>query len=265
MGCGVSKPDGKTATTDRFQSPEQREREERRLEIMEKYKLSEKDRSRILAYPVFRIPLKYMVDDHVIEYVFFGVKEESCTEVTVFFQDKEHEKDIIERQGMNFSMLKDDTRQSYAFTAFNHTWSGAETWDSPPNDESHTFRMPFGEFEKVEPGKSIEGPGPATSAPRPVIYVNTATHLLGNKNNNPDLEMATVADYSMFSGTAKQATEILLKASEAANPDKKEVSALAQLIPVRTSHAPPKSAKDKEKKAAASSSSSAATATSGSR
>lgn len=246
MGSGASRPDGKTTTTDRFQSPEQREREERRAEVLEKYKLSEKDKSRILAYPVFRIPAKYMVDEHLIECIFFGVKEESSTEVTVFFQDKEHERDIVERQGMNFSMLKDESRQSYSMIAFNHTWSGTEVWDNPPNDESHTFRLPYSDFEKVGSAKAADGP---IAAPRPVIYINTASHLFGNKSNNTDMELATVSEYSMFSGTAKQATEILLKASEAANPDKREVSALAQLIPVRTTHAPPKSAKDKEKKA----------------
>eukprot|EP00906_Rhabdomonas_costata_P033533 RCo047249 len=253
MGSGVSKPNTRSST-DRFQNPEQREREERRLEIMDKYKLLEKDKNRILAYPVFRIPLKNMVDNHVIEYVFFGVKEESCTEVTVFFQDKEHEKEIVERQGMNFSMLKDDSRQAYSMIAFTHTWSADETWDSPPNDESHTFRVPYAEFEKQDPPKPAEG---GAGAPRPVIYVNTATHLLGNKNNNTDLEMATVSDYPMYAGTAKQATEVLLKACEAANPDKKAISPLASLIPVRTTHAPPKSAKEREKKAVASGSSGA--------
>ena len=77
-------------------------------------------------------------------------------------------------------------------------------------------------------------PGDASATVvRPVIYVNTATHLLGCKNNN-DVECTTIADYKLYSGNSKQATEILLKAAEAANPDKKEVSPLAQLIPVRT-------------------------------
>ena len=34
------------------------------------------------------------------------------------------------------------------------------------------------------------------SVVRPVIYINTATHLLGNRNNNTDTEMTTVAKYS---------------------------------------------------------------------
>jgi hypothetical protein len=243
MGCGASNPAGKTTTADRFQSPEQQERDERRAEAMEKYKMTEKDKSKILTYPVFRIPVKYMVDDHVIEFVFFGVKDESCTEVTVFFQDKEHETEIVEHQGMNLSMVKDDARQSYSKIVFNHTWSGEETWDSPPNDESHTFRAPWSDFEKEESCVFPENSFPLV---RPIIYINTATHLLGSKNNNTDMEMATVSQYKMFAGTSKQATEILLRASEAANPDKKEVSALAQLIPVRTSHAPAKGAKDKK-------------------
>jgi hypothetical protein len=213
------------------------------MEAMEKFKLSDKDRMKILVCPVFRIPSKYMVDDHVIEYVFFGVKDETCTEVTVFFQDKENETEIVERRGSSFSMIKDDTRQSYTKIAFHHTWCGEDTWDSPLNDESHMFRVPWSEFEKEEPCGSVEQ---AIALARPVIYVNTAAHLMGNKNNNLDLEMVTISHYKMFCGTGRQGTDVLLKASEAANPDKKKVSALAELIPVRTSHAPTKGVKDKK-------------------
>lgn len=241
MGCGASGHD-QNVTTARFQSPDQQEREERRQEILEKYKLSEKDRSRILNYPVFKIPAKYMVDDHVVEFVFFGVKDESCTEVTVFFQDKEHEEEIVERQGMNFSFSKDEERQSYTKVAFNHSWSGGESWEHPPNDEPHTHTELMDRFQ-FEDCPSLDDTSPNS---RPVIFINTATHLLGNMNNNADMESVLVSEYKMFSGTAKQATEILLKASEAANPEKKEVSALAQLIPVRTTHAPNKPVKDKK-------------------
>lgn len=56
--------------------------------------------------------------------------------------------------------------------------------------------------------------------------------------------MVSIREYKMYSGNSKQATEILLRAAEAANPDKKEVSPLAQLIPVRVSNA----SKDKRPK-----------------
>eukprot|EP00994_Dinema_validum_P001488 NODE_1301_length_1015_cov_149.346791_g1001_i0.p1 GENE.NODE_1301_length_1015_cov_149.346791_g1001_i0~~NODE_1301_length_1015_cov_149.346791_g1001_i0.p1 ORF type:complete len:246 (-),score=52.45 NODE_1301_length_1015_cov_149.346791_g1001_i0:233-970(-) len=242
MGCGASSADP-NVTTARFQSPEQEvEREERREEVMEKYKLTDKDKAKILCYPIFKIPTKNNLDQHVIEMVFFGTKDETCTECTIFFQDKEHQTEIVERQGMNFSLMKE--KQSCNRIAFNHSWSGNETWDQPPNDESHTHTEPFENFESEEAPSPND---PALTIPRPVIYINTATHLLGNKSTNAELEaMTTVTDYKMYSGTAKQATEILLKASEAANPEKKEVSALAQLIPVRTSHAPNKNAKDKK-------------------
>ncbi len=73
------------------------------------------------------------------------------------------------------------------------------------------------------------------SVPRPVLYVNTAGHLLGCRSTNAEAETVAVKEYKMFAGNAKQAVEIVLRAAEAANPDKKEVSALAQLIP---SHPP---------------------------
>eukprot|EP00992_Anisonema_acinus_P012861 TRINITY_DN83_c0_g1_i1.p1 TRINITY_DN83_c0_g1~~TRINITY_DN83_c0_g1_i1.p1 ORF type:complete len:261 (-),score=67.86 TRINITY_DN83_c0_g1_i1:99-827(-) len=239
MGCGASSS-SEGVTTSRFQTPDQQEREERRQEVLEKYKLSDKDRARILTYPVFKVPTKFMVNEHIIEFVFFGVKDETCTEVTIFFQDKEHETDIVERRGMNFSMVKSDDRQRYCKVSFNHSWSADECWDNPSNDETHMHTEPIESFAQEEHAK----PGdPQVKVARPVIFINTATHLLGSQNNNTDLECSTISDYKMYSGTAKQATEILWRASESANPEKKEVSALAQLIPVRTTHAPNKPVK----------------------
>jgi hypothetical protein len=242
MGCGASSPSKNVDTTDRFRDKDSSERNQRKREVLERYRLSEKDKSRIILYPIFKIPKKHAIGEHLIECAFFGVKDESYTEVTLFFRDEGCESEIVERKGLNFCLIKDDTRQNYQKIAFNHCWSADETWETPQNDESHSHWCSWSEVEK-------ENHAPST-VPRPVLYINTATHLLGIENNNSDLETATFTEYEMYAGTARQATDILLKASEAANPDKKHISALAQLIPVKTTHAPPKTAKkeDKEKK-----------------
>jgi len=239
MGCGASAAaEISVASSPQLLTTEEKEREQRRSDVLEKYKCTEKDKTRILAYPIFRVPAKYEHETiHTIAYVFFGVRDETCTEVTVFFcEPKELATEIPEQRGVNFSMVKDVERMSYSKVSFNHSWSGTETWDAPQNDEPHTHSEPYSSFE-VEKGTR---PADASVAvPRPIFYVNTATHLLGCENTNKDLlDCVSIRDYKMFAGTSKQATEILFRAAEAANPDKKEVSPLAQLIPVRASTAP---------------------------
>eukprot|EP00993_Chasmostoma_nieuportense_P002724 NODE_3496_length_956_cov_126.094089_g3346_i0.p1 GENE.NODE_3496_length_956_cov_126.094089_g3346_i0~~NODE_3496_length_956_cov_126.094089_g3346_i0.p1 ORF type:complete len:245 (+),score=57.28 NODE_3496_length_956_cov_126.094089_g3346_i0:77-811(+) len=244
MGCGASSsPDA--AITTCSQSPSQKEREEHRNEVMDKYKLSEKDRSRILTFPIFKIPTRHLVEPHLIDFVFFGVKDDSCTEVTAFFLDKGHDTDITERRGINFSLIKNEEHSTYTRIFFNHSWSEGEGWEAAPKEEIPTHTEPWESFEVEEGIKSEETPEPTA---RPILYVNTANHLLGHQPTSGETEFSSVSDYTSYSGTMKQAIEIVLRASEAANPEKKEISPLAQLIPVRASHAPSKATKDKKPK-----------------
>eukprot|EP00997_Jenningsia_sp_PLL12_P005083 NODE_2051_length_998_cov_292.760801_g1673_i0.p2 GENE.NODE_2051_length_998_cov_292.760801_g1673_i0~~NODE_2051_length_998_cov_292.760801_g1673_i0.p2 ORF type:complete len:251 (-),score=59.99 NODE_2051_length_998_cov_292.760801_g1673_i0:161-913(-) len=247
MGCGASQAAEVKTSTTQIKSLEEQQREVRRDEVLEKYRLSEKDKSRIIAYPSFKIPVQFMQEheiqcgtltDHVqkkrqserVDFVFFGTKDETCTECTVFFVDQDVQTKVTERHGSSFSLIKDDLRTSYSKVAFHHSWSGDETWKTSPNDDPHTHTLPYSALQLED---TINGA-------RPIFFLNTSTRLLGAVNNNPDLELATISEYKMYSGTARQAAEITHRASEVANPDKKEVSPLAQLIPVRTTHAPSK-------------------------
>eukprot|EP00996_Jenningsia_fusiforme_P003235 NODE_4039_length_873_cov_56.872573_g3725_i0.p1 GENE.NODE_4039_length_873_cov_56.872573_g3725_i0~~NODE_4039_length_873_cov_56.872573_g3725_i0.p1 ORF type:complete len:228 (-),score=32.28 NODE_4039_length_873_cov_56.872573_g3725_i0:121-804(-) len=223
MGCGASSPHEVGSTTDRF---DQQSREEKRDEVLEKHKLSEKEKVKVLGFPIFKIPYAY-AEEHAIECVFFGVKDETCTEVTVFFVEREREEQLTERYGINFSLCKDDEKLKYSRVVFNHCWSGEDVWESPVGEETRTHTEPYDNFTK-------EG-----TSSRPVLFVNTKSHFMGTRNCNGG-DVRTFSEYRMYSGTPKQATEILLRASEAAYPERKEVPPLAQLIPVRTSHAPPK-------------------------
>jgi len=243
MGCGASSPTKRDVANMDRPKDDISERSHRKAEVLERHRLSEKDKGKILAYPIFKLPKEYMKFEHVIECAFFGVKDDSYTEITLFFCDQ-GEDEIVERQGVNFCLIKDDSRQNYTKVAFNHCWSGDDTWDTPLNDESHSHWCSWSEVEKETLTGQCEF---ETSICRPVLYVNTATHLLGTINNNAELEMSTVSEYQHYAGTARQATEVLLRASETANPEKKQVSALAQLIPVKTTHAPSKSSAAKEK------------------
>eukprot|EP00997_Jenningsia_sp_PLL12_P005789 NODE_2320_length_944_cov_309.911732_g1673_i1.p1 GENE.NODE_2320_length_944_cov_309.911732_g1673_i1~~NODE_2320_length_944_cov_309.911732_g1673_i1.p1 ORF type:complete len:233 (-),score=60.56 NODE_2320_length_944_cov_309.911732_g1673_i1:161-859(-) len=229
MGCGASQAAEVKTSTTQIKSLEEQQREVRRDEVLEKYRLSEKDKSRIIAYPSFKIPVQFM-QEHEIDFVFFGTKDETCTECTVFFVDQDVQTKVTERHGSSFSLIKDDLRTSYSKVAFHHSWSGDETWKTSPNDDPHTHTLPYSALQLED---TINGA-------RPIFFLNTSTRLLGAVNNNPDLELATISEYKMYSGTARQAAEITHRASEVANPDKKEVSPLAQLIPVRTTHAPSK-------------------------
>eukprot|EP00670_Eutreptiella_braarudii_P018888 CAMPEP_0174350942 /NCGR_PEP_ID=MMETSP0811_2-20130205/8158_1 /TAXON_ID=73025 ORGANISM="Eutreptiella gymnastica-like, Strain CCMP1594" /NCGR_SAMPLE_ID=MMETSP0811_2 /ASSEMBLY_ACC=CAM_ASM_000667 /LENGTH=172 /DNA_ID=CAMNT_0015479705 /DNA_START=23 /DNA_END=537 /DNA_ORIENTATION=+ len=172
MGCGASSATDLSVTTTKFTSHEEQAREQRRNDALEKYKSSEKDKSKIFTYPLFKIPTKHIDGDrHSIAHVFFGVKDETCTEVTVFFVERELDTEIVERQGVNFFLVKDDARTGYSKISFNHSWSGDEVWDTPLSDETHTHTEPYGSFETQEASR----PGDASATVvRPVIYVNTA-------------------------------------------------------------------------------------------
>eukprot|EP01005_Ploeotia_sp_CARIB1_P001310 NODE_268_length_1049_cov_531.291757_g261_i0.p1 GENE.NODE_268_length_1049_cov_531.291757_g261_i0~~NODE_268_length_1049_cov_531.291757_g261_i0.p1 ORF type:complete len:260 (+),score=48.56 NODE_268_length_1049_cov_531.291757_g261_i0:93-872(+) len=254
MGCGASAATQteNNNTPAKFDGEEEVDsasklRDERKNEVLSRYKLSDKEKGRIVTYPIFKIPTKYLADEHTVECVFFATKDETCTDVTVFFLDKDHESEIVERQGVTFSLVKSEDKQSYVKAKFDHTWAGTDTWESLPNDESHTHTEGFESFERESHPSPVAG---NDTISRPVVYVNTATHLLSNADTNNCTEHTTFAAYPCYSGNPNQATEVLLKVSEAVNPDKKEVSALAQLIPVRTTHAPSKKQQtgDKDKK-----------------
>eukprot|EP01006_Ploeotia_vitrea_P010762 TRINITY_DN2806_c0_g1_i1.p1 TRINITY_DN2806_c0_g1~~TRINITY_DN2806_c0_g1_i1.p1 ORF type:complete len:271 (-),score=13.50 TRINITY_DN2806_c0_g1_i1:131-943(-) len=260
MGCGASaatetapesqtpaKFDGGKTEVAPAEGSAKNAKEEKRDEILSRYKLSEKDKGRIIAYPVFKIPTKYIAPEHKIECAFYATKDETCTDVTLFFFDKGHEGEIVERQGVTFSLNKSDDKTAYTKVSFDHTWAGSDTWETLPNDESHSHSEPYESFEQEEHPSPVSS-DQNTNVSRPVLYINTATHLLSNKDTNNCTEHTTIASYPIFAGNARQATEILFRVSEATNPDKKEVSALAALIPVRTSHAPNKKPGDKEKK-----------------
>eukprot|EP01012_Entosiphon_sulcatum_P027907 TRINITY_DN33705_c0_g1_i1.p1 TRINITY_DN33705_c0_g1~~TRINITY_DN33705_c0_g1_i1.p1 ORF type:complete len:263 (-),score=41.68 TRINITY_DN33705_c0_g1_i1:141-869(-) len=240
MGCGASANNNDVQqTTTKFLNPEEKERQDRRMEIVDKHKATEKDKSKIITYPVFKIPQIHATpgSPHMPEFVFFGVKDETCTEVTLFFEDKDNEFEIIERQGITFYLNKDEERKAYTSVSFDHSWGGEERWDSPPSDAMHAHTEPYAAFQIEE--RSVPDDA-STLLRRPVVYINTASHLFGSRNTNPDLTLYTFDSYIPYAGNHRQATDILLRASEAANPDKKEVSALAALIPVRTATKGPK-------------------------
>ena len=58
MGCGASSATDLSVTTTKFTSHEEQAREQRRNDALEKYKSSEKDKSKIFTYPLFKVCIK---------------------------------------------------------------------------------------------------------------------------------------------------------------------------------------------------------------
>ncbi len=177
--------------------------------------------------PIFLLPEIDIKNGNELVAVFISKRQKNELSITVIFKDEDHPSAITDflydiYRRFKYHRTMDVETFYYRYPEkndkgipipksiyFHGTYSKNQIF-SPKSVKHYTADIPFESFLKSKnplcKKKKID-----TLFPRPLIFINTWNHMFGERNNNLNLKLVTIANYPVYYGNREDVERLYRK------------------------------------------------------